>query len=299
MSRRWAEWVGSLLVTLVRGGRLSTDLEQREAWHRAAGGWERWQAELREVSAPVAGWLLNAIDPKPGQRVLELAAGPGETGFLVAQRLGPDGTLVSTDQSADMVGVARRRAKELGLTNVEFRVLDGQQIDLDERTFDAVLCRWGYMLMADPDAALRGTRRVLREGGRLALATWDTPDRNLWMSAPAMQLIARGAFPPPESGTPGPFSMAETAQIEQRLASAGFQQIETGKVEFDHVYPSFGQYWEMSLDLGAPLAVAMAQLDETTAVEVREAVRGVLAPFASSDGALRIPASAVVAAARA
>jgi SAM-dependent methyltransferase len=278
---------------------VSTDLEQREAWHRAARGWARWQAELREVSAPVAEWLVKAIDPKPGQRVLELAAGPGETGFLVAQRLGPDGTLVSTDQSPDMVEVARRRAEELGLGNVEFRVLDGQQIDLDERSFDAVLCRWGYMLMADPDAALRGTRRVLREGGRLALAVWDAPDRNLWMSAPVMQLIVRGAFPPPEPGAPGPFSMAETAQIEQRLASAGFQQVETDKVEFDHVYPSFDQYWEMSLDLGAPLAAAMSELDETTVAEVRDAVRGVLAPFAGSDGALRIPASAMVAAARA
>ena len=278
---------------------MSTDLEQREAWHRAARGWERWQAELREVSAPVAEYLVKAIDPKPGERVLELAAGPGETGFLVAQRLGPDGTLVSTDQSPDMVEVARRRAEELGLGNVEFRVLDGQQIDLDERSFDAVLCRWGYMLMADPDAALRGTRRVLREGGRLALAVWDTPDRNLWMSAPVMQLIVRGAFPPPEPGAPGPFSMAETAQLEQRLATAGFQQIETDKVEFDHVYPSFDQYWEMSLDLGAPLATAMAELDETTVAEVRDAVRGVLAPFAGSDGALRIPASAMVAAATA
>lgn len=278
---------------------MNTDLEQREAWHRAAGGWERWQAELREVSAPVAEWLVNAIDPKPGERVLELAAGPGETGFLVAQRLGPDGTLVSTDQSPDMVEVARRRADTLGLGNVEFLVLDGQQIDLNERSFDAVLCRWGYMLMADPDAALRGTHRVLREGGRVALAAWDTPDRNLWMSAPAVQLIARGAFPPPEPGAPGPFSMADTAQLEQRLADAGFRQIETDKVEFDHTYPSFEQYWEMSLDLGAPLAAAMATLDRTAVDEVREAVRGVLAPFAGADGTLRIPASAVVAAARA
>ena len=278
---------------------MSTDMEQREAWHRAARGWERWQAELREVSAPVADWLVNAIDPQPGQRVLELAAGPGETGFLVARRLGPTGTLLSTDQSPDMVEVARRRAQELGLGNVEFRVLDGQQIDLDEHSFDAVLCRWGYMLMAEPDAALRGTRRVLRDGGRLALATWDTPDRNLWMSAPVMQLISRGAFPPPEPGAPGPFSMAETAQLEQRLASAGFQQTETDKVEFDHVYPSFDQYWEMSLDLGAPLAAAMAELDEATVAEVRDAVRSALAPFAGSDGVLRIPASAVVAAARA
>jgi ubiquinone/menaquinone biosynthesis C-methylase UbiE len=274
---------------------MSTDVEQREIWHRAAAGWERWQAELREVTAPVSEWLVDAIDPQPGERVLELAAGPGETGFLAAQRLGTEGKLVSTDQSPDMVEVARRRAEELGLGNVEFRVVDGQEIDLDEQSFDAVLCRWGYMLMADPDAALRGTHRVLREGGRLALATWDTPDRNMWLAAPAMQLVARGALPPPEPGAPSPFAMPDTAQLEQRVAGAGFQQVETDKVEFDQVFPSFDQYWQVTLDLGAPIAAAMAEMDDATVSEVREAVREVLAQFAGSDGALRIPASAVVA----
>jgi SAM-dependent methyltransferase len=274
---------------------MSVDLEQREAWHRAARGWERRQAEVRKQSAPVAEWLLNAIDPQPGERVLDLAAGPGETGFLIAERLGADGMLLSTDQSPDMVEVARRRAAELGLGNVEFRVLDGQAIDLEEHSFDAVVCRWGYMLMADPDAALRGTHQVLREGGRLALATWDTPDRNLWMAAPAIQLMARGALPAPEPGGPGPFSMADPAQLEQRLATAGFEQIETDKVEFAHNHPSFEQYWEMSLDLAAPLTAAMANLDDDAVAEVRESVREALAPFASQDGALRIPASAIVA----
>jgi len=278
---------------------MSVDLEQREAWHRAARGWERQQAVVRELSAPVAEWLLNAIDPQPGERVLDLAAGPGETGFLIAERLGADGLLLSTDQSPDMVEVARRRAGELGLDNVEFRVLDGQRIDLEEQGFDAVLCRWGYMLMADPDAALRGTHRVLRGGGRLALATWDTPDQNQWMAAPAMQLMARGALPPPEPGAPGPFSMADAAQLEQRLASAGFEQIETDKVEFAHNHPSFDQYWEMSLDLAAPLTAAMANLDDDAIAEVRESVLEALTPFASQDGALHIPASAIVARARA
>ena len=237
--------------------------------------------------------------PAEGLELAELFAGRGRDLDAMLARLQAVAAEVGLPLGERTRTYNSRRAQELGLGKAEFRVLDGQQIDLDERSFDAVLCRWGYMLMADPDAALRGTHRVLREGGRLALAAWDTPDRNLWMSAPVMQLIARGAFPPPEPGAPGPFSMAETVQLEQRLATAGFQQIETDKVEFDHVYPSFDQYWEMSLDLAAPLAAAMAELGETTVAEIREAVRGVLAPFAGSDGALRIPASAMVAAARA
>jgi ubiquinone/menaquinone biosynthesis C-methylase UbiE len=111
--------------------------------------------------------------------VLELAAGPGETGFAAAARLGPTGKLISSDQSPEMVAVAKARAAELGIENVEFKVLDAQRLSLDSESVDAVLCRWGCMLMADRDAALRESRRVLRRGGRVALAVWDTPDRNM------------------------------------------------------------------------------------------------------------------------
>src|SRR5437763_10097541 len=124
------------------------DEQQRELWRRAAQGWERWQEPLRRKSAPVSEWLVDAIDPQPGERILELAAGPGETGFMIAQRLGPEGRLLCTDQAPEMVEVARRRASELGLTNVDFAVFDVQQLELEHGEFDAAVCRWGYMLMA-------------------------------------------------------------------------------------------------------------------------------------------------------
>lgn len=181
------------------------DQAQREAWSRAAAAWERRQAEMRESLAPLSRWMVDSIDPRPGQRVLELAAGPGETGFIAARELGDEGRLISTDQSSEMVEVARRRAADLGLRNIDFAVVDAQQIDLQPDSFDAVLCRFGYMLMGDPDAALAGTRRVLRSGGRLAMATWDTSDRNLWMAVPVIQLVSRGALPMPDPTAPGPF----------------------------------------------------------------------------------------------
>jgi ubiquinone/menaquinone biosynthesis C-methylase UbiE len=146
------------------------DAQQRESWRRAAEAWERWQEPLGELTAPVSQWLVDAIRPEAGQRVLELAAGPGETGFLAAERIGPDGRLLSTDQSPEMVEVARRRLAKRGLENVDLEVIDAQRLELEPASFDAVICRWGYMLMGDPDEALRRTRTVLRDGGRLALA---------------------------------------------------------------------------------------------------------------------------------
>src|SRR5436305_13809068 len=104
------------------------DQRQRELWRRGARGWERRQASLRETTAPVSQWLVDAIDPQPGERLLEVAAGPGETGFIAAQRIAPDGRLLSKDQAPDMVEVAQRRAAELGLDNVDFAVHDAQEL---------------------------------------------------------------------------------------------------------------------------------------------------------------------------
>ena len=275
------------------------DERNRESWRRAASGWEKWQESMREGTEPVTSWLLHAIDPQPGQRVLELAAGPGETGFAAAQRIGPDGSLICTDQSDEMVAVARRRAAELGLENVEFMVLDAQKLGLESDCVDAVVCRWGYMLMAEPHAALRHTWRVLRPGGRLALATWDTPDRNLWMATPAIQLVARGLMPPPDPTAPGPFSMPDLEALAQRLVDAGFDDARGEKLEFEFRYPDFDTYWEMTFDLAAPIAQVLASSDASAVSEVRDAVRAALAQFEGADGEIAVPASAVVATATA
>jgi ubiquinone/menaquinone biosynthesis C-methylase UbiE len=271
------------------------DERQREFWRRGAQGWERRQGSLREKTAPVSQWLVNAIDPQPGQRVLDLAAGPGETGFMVAQRLGAEGELLCTDQSPEMIEVARRRASELGLTNVEFAVIDAQQLDLEPRSFDAAVCRWGYMLMGNPDEAMRRTREVLREGGRLALATWDRPDRNLWMAAPVMALVAQGAMPPPNPAEPSPFALPDPADLERRLRTAGFGSVRTEGLQFAQRYPSFDEYWAETLDLGAPIAAAVAGLSASEAESVRAAAGDTLAQFTGPDGAIEIPANALVA----
>jgi ubiquinone/menaquinone biosynthesis C-methylase UbiE len=152
----------------------------RERWEAAASGWVRNQAQVRAFSAPVTQWLLDALALQPGQRVLELAAGVGETGLLAAELVQPFGEVIISDQAEAMLAAARERASELGARGVEFKVLNAEWIDLPVASVDAVVCRWGYMLMADPLAALTEARRVLRPGGRLSLAVWDSAERNPW-----------------------------------------------------------------------------------------------------------------------
>ena len=168
-----------------------------ERWSDSvAPAWERYREQLFEAQRNVSQWLIDQVDPRPGQTVLELAAGPGETGFLAAERVGPTGTVISTDLGSGMVDAARRGAAARGLANVEFRVMDAQENDLANGSVDAVVCRFGIMLMPAPEMALRHARRVLRDGGRVAYAVWGPPDRNPWLAMLAMAVVQNGHQPP-------------------------------------------------------------------------------------------------------
>src|SRR4051794_21422174 len=129
--------------------------ESRRRWAAAARGWGARAEQFRRDTMPVAVWMVEAISPQPGQTVLELAAGPGATGFLAAELIAPGGTLITSDFAPEMLTVAQERARSLGIRNVRFRQIDAEtSIDQPAASVDGVLCRWGYMLMHDPGTAL-------------------------------------------------------------------------------------------------------------------------------------------------
>ncbi|HEY7830079.1 MAG TPA: methyltransferase domain-containing protein [Solirubrobacteraceae bacterium] len=275
-----------------------TRLASAEHWEAAAPGWTRRQDEIRMFGAPVSHWMVQAIDPQPGQRVLELAAGLGETGFLAAELVAPVGGVIVSDQAEAMLEGARARAHELALTNIEFQVMGAEWIDLPVASVDAVLCRWGYMLMADPLAALLETRRVLRPGGRLALAVWDRLELNPWAQAPAAVLREHGLAPPPEQqGTSGPFALADPERLGTLLEEAGFTEILVDTIAVEQRPPSFTDFWETTLDLSRNFHDAVLSLPEEQIGEVRTALIAQLEPYTAQDGSLVIPGSSLVAAA--
>jgi SAM-dependent methyltransferase len=268
-----------------------------ENWNAMAHGWERRRAQIDETTAPVREWLVDALDPQPGETILELAAGPGDTGFQAAALLGESGTLISSDFSRSMVEVARRRAAELGLTNVEHRTIDAERIELPDDAVDGVLCRFGYMLMPDPAAALAETRRVLRPGGRLALAVWRTADRNPWVALAGRLLTARRLVPPPEADAPGMFVMASDERMREFLEGAGFtvERLEDVPVRF--VYDDVDAYLESARDTGGAFARAWNEATGDERESIRAGLEELFAPYAT-DGRLVLPGVAFAAAAR-
>jgi SAM-dependent methyltransferase len=278
--------------------------DQRQAildnWERAAPGWRTRRAELQQVAAPVSQWLVEAIQPQPGQTVLELAAGPGDTGLMAAELLRPGGRLISSDASEGMLEIARDRAAELGLEDVvETRRLEAEWIDLPTASVDAALCRWGYMLLADPGAALRETRRVLRPGGRVALAVWAGPLENPWASAGGAELRALLDQPAPDPEAPGMFGLARPGRLEERLGEAGFTDVVVEAVDLSFEHPSFDHWWEARLDCSVMFSDALRALDEDRVAEVRATLQRALEPYGTPSGGLSIPGRSLLAAARA
>jgi SAM-dependent methyltransferase len=268
-------------------------------WEESAAGWVRSQELLREFGAPVSHWMLEAVAPQPGQRVLELAAGLGETGLLAAELVAPVGGAIISDQAEAMLVAARKRAAQLGLSNVEFRVVNAEWIDLPVASVDIVLCRWGYMLMADPAAALAETRRVLRSGGRVALAVWESIEHNPWAHLPGLELRERRLAPPPEPGTPGPFALGRAEGVCELLQEAGFAEPNVESLQLHRRHASFDEYWESALDLSRTMHDAVLSRPQNEIEEIRQALEVRFARYEAADGSLDIPARTLVASASA
>ena len=259
-----------------------------ENWAAMASGWERARDEREKLAAPVTEWLIRELAPKAGDTVLDLAAGQGDVGFELAPILGESGRLISSDFSPAMSEIARRRSAELGLTNVEHRILDAQRIELADDSVDGVVCRWGYMLMPDPAAALAETRRVLRSGGRLALAVWSTAARNPWNSIAGRILAAHGYAPPPEPGEPGMFVLGDEELLGPLVENAGFTNVRMEDVPVHNDYPSLEEYVRRSNEMGGMFARAWAQAPAAEQERMQDELREAFAPFAV-DGGYRLP----------
>jgi ubiquinone/menaquinone biosynthesis C-methylase UbiE len=275
---------------------MGIDLDQyrqqsRETWGKMAAGWERRRPWLMDITGRVNTWLADHADPNPGQTVLEIAAGTGDLGLNIAERVGGAGRVISTDFAAEMVEVARRNGEARGLTNVEYRVLDAERMDLADASVDAAVCRFGYMLMADPAGALAETRRVLRPGGPLCFAVWRTPDLNPWAALAGMTFMQRGHIPPPEPGAPGIFALGDRERVSELVEAVGFRQMDIEEISFEFRYGDFDDFWDSIVSLAGSLARVVSALPDDERATTQDALKDNIASFRGADGSYTMPAS--------
>jgi len=266
---------------------------QRDDWDGVSSGWEKWWPVLEQGAQVISDALLEMIQAAPGQRIMDIATGIGEPAITAARRVGTQGRVIATDQAPQMLAIARRRAAELGLDNIDFLEMDGELVDCDHSDLDAVVCRWGLMFFPDPARAVNRFYRLLAPGGRCAVAVWSTPPRVPGISF-AMGFVRNYLqLPPPATDLPNPFCLADTARLEELFKQAGFEDIrlQTHKVVF--AADSADHYTRFTRDIAAPVVSLVEQLDIDEQQAVWDAMTSAVQRYATGDGRIEMENEAI------
>ena len=266
-----------------------------KGWNRAAEGWARQQLAFDRAAAPVASRMVELADIEPGSRVLELASGLGDTGLVAAAKVGPEGSVILSDAAPKMLERLRERTK--GSEHIEVRELFMEGLRFDTACVDRVLCRWGYMLLLDPAAALQETRRVLAPGGRVALAAWTGHEDNPWTGATLSALRDRGLAGDPTRPGPHMFTWADSSRIVDTLENTGFFDPVVEQVDMVFKYASFDDWWDARLDLSPDFSKQIAEISPEERDELTEELEREVKPWQQADGSLEFPGRTHVAAA--
>jgi SAM-dependent methyltransferase len=267
--------------------------QQIEDWNGVLGQtWVRFQDDTERVVAPLGNAALAVADPRPGERVIDIGCGCGETTIEIARRVGPRGHAVGVDISRPMLEVARQRAAALGLPQLSFQEGDAANAVLPDRV-DLLYSRFGTMFFDDPVAALRHLRATLVPGGRAVLLAWRTPRDNPWAMAPlAAARTALAIVPEPmDPNAPGPFAFADEARVRGLLERAGFADLSFERCDLPiPLGASLGDAADLTMRLG-PTARLLREAGPEHAPAVRAAVQAALAPYVDASGVLQLTGS--------
>jgi SAM-dependent methyltransferase len=267
-------------------------------WAGVAGGWAQHADYADARGAQSADRMLELARVGAGDRVLELACGPGGLGLAAAERVGPGGEVVLSDVAEEMTAIAAARAAELGLGNVAFRALDLERIDEPDASYDVVLCREGLMFALEPDRALREVRRVLRPGGRAAVAVWGARERNPWLGLVMDAVSAQIGAPVPPPGIPGPFALGDADELRRLLDGAGLADVQVGELSVPLRTATFDEWWGRTSALAGPLSAILASMPEPAVQALRERANAAARDYETASGGFDFPGVTLIAAGR-
>jgi SAM-dependent methyltransferase len=258
--------------------------KQRDQWNGAAAGWNEWSDFIDQHAGVVSERLVSAAGIKEGDRVLDVACGYGEPALTAARKSGPEGTVIATDISAEMLNFGRQRAAANGIENIEFMQSDANSLDFPHESFDAAVSRWGIIFEPDGEGAAAKVRGFLKPGSRFAISSWGPPERVPFIAVAMQTAMQKLDVPPPPPGTPGPLSRPTEEAIGGLLQGGGFSDVEVEELEIVFELDSAEQYTEYTRAIVAPIVAMISQHPEDAQKETWDAITEAARERADDDG---------------
>lgn len=256
----------------------------RQQWQEAAEAWRRWGPQLERWLGPATDLMLELAAIAPGARVLDIAAGAGGQTLEAARRVGPNGAVLATDISSNIIELAAEEARSAGLGNVASRVMDGENLDISDSSFDAVISRVGLIYFPDRQRALRESHRVLRASGRISAVVYSTPQRNAFFSIPITVIRRIASLPPPAPGLPGPFSLGGPGALEEAYSKAGFGEIVVRAVDAPLRFPSAAECVRFERESFGALHAMLANVSQAEREQAWREIEAELRQFEGPEG---------------
>lgn len=241
-------------------------------WRDAARYWEKHRAVIERMFAPVAAALTEEAGIGPGNAVLDVATGPGEPALSLAAVVGAKGHVIGVDIVPAMIDSAKREAARRGLSNASFRVASADELPFDDESFDAVVSRFGVMFFPSPLDGVREMLRVLKPGGRLALAVWHHADSNPFHYV-LSEIVGRYVESPPlDEDAPDAFRFAPRGKLLRIVREAGLAEARERLLKFSIEAPlSLEEFWVVRTEMSDGLRTKLAQLSKTQVGEIKNA----------------------------
>ena len=250
---------------------------QRKQWNTAATGWRKWSELIDSAASHVSERLVELAGVKPGNRVIDIAAGYGEPSLTAARAASPEGSVVATDISAEMLAFGRERAGAAGLENIEFVESAALSLDYPEDSFDAGISRWGIIFEPDGEGAAARVRGFLKPGAQMAISSWGTPDRVPFLAIPMRTAMEKLQVPPPPPGTPGPLSRPTPEALGGLLEAGGFSDVSVEEVTVSFDWPSAEEFTTFIREIAPPITAMIAphpqDVQDQTWAAITESVR--------------------------
>lgn len=268
----------------------------RKHWEGAAPGWAKWEDAVASWIEPATAAMLAMAGVAPGARVLDLASGAGSQTLSAARKVGAQGHVVASDISETMLQNVLENARAAGLGNVSTLAGAAEDLDAGGERFDAVICRLGLMLFAEPAKALAAAGRALKSGGKIAVVVFTTPAANPFMTRPMQILLRHAGKAPPSPGQPGIFSLGAPGVIERLFADCGFVGVEQRTMAIPFRMASAAQALEMMREAFGAYRAVVSDAPEAVRVAAWAEVAKMLETFETAMG-FEAPAEVLVAAA--